>query len=510
MLARVSPQAIGAFGLLIVYINLVATFFFLGGNAVVIRFLPQLEPARRRAFLLTYSLVVLAALAPWIALSLFWPHGLRFLFGEIGGARFQQLLLWLAPIPIALSLATASLKGLLRIEWAQALNRAVTVASFLAYACLYVFALPLLRGHYAELMWGIYLTLAGLVAICAFVLLLRLMPPAPGPAPEPSPTPAQWPAGAEARSRPLLFLPPGFWGYTFGLQGNSAITFVATQLDVLFVLHWAGLRVLGLYVALMTLVAMAPVVLNLVLDSLLPSLTNALARPSDLAAASLGGGPIADLLDTFSRLLFPGALALAAALALFAAPLARLFGPQYLGIIPLLRVAAPLAALQCGGNLFGTIFSATGQPQRPIWAHLGRILLFVAVFPSLWRRWGLAGAVAAWIAAELTYQGILAWQLWARPPARAAFFHRGGAGRRGYLTLLACLPLILAAARLSASWPQLATAGLWLALVAGYFPVAGYSPGELLLLLRLLLPGELSPLRRQAGRPSSISAPADP
>lgn len=455
MLARTGPQVIGAFGLLLIYVRLVSTFLLLGGNAVLIQFLPQLAPAERRGFLVRYGAIVLLALVPWFAVAWFWPVGLHWLFGAVGGTRFQVILIWLSPIYIALSLSTAALKGLLEITWAQILGRAVTVGSFVIYAFLFFSDRRFLAREYLILIWGIYLTLAAIAAGAGLRIFWRRTTPA-------------GPRAARARG-----LPPGFWRYTLNLQGNSAIGFLSASLDSLLVLHWGGLGKLGLYVALMTLLTITPTLLDLLLDTLLPSLTHAIA---------LGGRTaINGLNDACSRVLYVGALALASFMALFAGPLVGIFGPAYAGLAPLLRLAAPAAAVLAASHLYNTIFSAIGQPQRSTVAQTARLAVFIALFPPLWRADGLAGAVWTWMAAEMAHH-----------LASVFFVRRGGLQlpfRRGYamfwLALAASGGLACAVPRLAAGWDALA----WVAILAAFLGAAGYRSGEIRAFLRFLRPG---------------------
>lgn len=147
----------------------------------------------------------------------------------------------------------------------------------------------------------------------------------------------------------------------------------------------------------------------------------------------------------------------------------------------MLRVAAPAAAILAASHLYNTIFSAIGQPQRSTVAQIFRLVVFVALFPSLWQTQGLAGAVWAWAASELAHH-----------LASVYFVRRGGLHLpfpRGYavfwLGLSAGSGLALTAPRL----PLTLDAAAWFAIVTGFFVAAGYAPAQIRAFLRLLLPG---------------------
>src|SRR5262245_36494345 len=65
ILARVSPEAIGTYGLLSLYVGVTSVFLFLGGPAVAIKFIPEIVPERRISFLLSYFLVACGAALPY-------------------------------------------------------------------------------------------------------------------------------------------------------------------------------------------------------------------------------------------------------------------------------------------------------------------------------------------------------------------------------------------------------------------------------------------------------------
>src|SRR6185437_7032021 len=266
ILARVAPEVIGTFGLLQIYIAAVSVFFFIGGNAVLIKFIPELDDACGRvSFFLSYFAVNCVALIPWLVAATIWPGGLRYLFGEGHTGPFWIFLLYLSPIYIVYSASLAALKGMLQLKWAQALDRIVTIGSFIIYVLLFVAARPLLEKHYTAVIWGAYLGLVLVVAYSAMRRFLRLNPE------------FSW-------SRFRFLLPAGFWRYTLSLQGNSMLGFFTGRLDYLLLLYLGGLALLGKYVALMALLLPISKVTSFFLDSLLPSLTNTLAR-HDLASS---------------------------------------------------------------------------------------------------------------------------------------------------------------------------------------------------------------------------------
>ncbi len=454
LLARVSPEAIGTYGVLLMYVDLIAVFFYLGGNAVAIRFLPSLGPEERLSFLASYFLLISGVATLWLGAAALWPDKLRYLFGQSTGAPFQWLLLSAWPVLILFSLVPAALKGMMELRCAQALSRTVTIGSFAVYGLLFVAAPGFLTAHYGRLIWAVYLSLAGIASAIGLRVLLRLN---------------DW-RGPARRLR--FFLPPGFWRYTLGLQAGSILGFVSTRLDYLFLLNAGGLAVLGQYVALITLVSVIPILIGFLLDSLLPALTRTLADPDTRCSRQVT--------ETYLRLIFPVALGMGCFLLFFAEPLVRLLGPRYRHLGLLIQFAAPFAALQAINGLTGTILSATGRSQADATIKAIRIVVFVSCFWPLWSRAGLLGAVQAWALGELTYQCLSLFLVCRKKVFPFSLFNT-----------YAPFALVLAAAT-AAAWKMrqvwVASAGLWLVFLLAFLVLAGYTGREVRRLGRLILP----------------------
>src|SRR5579872_5198856 len=73
LLARVGPDTIGVYGVLTVWIGLIASIFYFGGDPVVIRFVPECQPRERGRFLLTYLLLIFASLFGWLLIADLFP-----------------------------------------------------------------------------------------------------------------------------------------------------------------------------------------------------------------------------------------------------------------------------------------------------------------------------------------------------------------------------------------------------------------------------------------------------
>ncbi len=453
LLARLGPEALGTYGLLLVYVGLVSTLLFLGGNAVAIRFLPLLSAQQRVPFLLRYLGVIAVALAPWLLWATVFPAQLRLFFGSTGGWAFQRDIIWLAPLYILFSLALSVLRGVLAIGLAQVLNRMVTIGSFCSYAVLFWVAPQLLRQHVIGLVWGIYLGWSVLATLLAILRLRRRLLI--------EPSEWQWKGS----------LPRGFWRYTLSLHGNSVLGFFVLQLDSVLVVRAGGLRVLGAYTAVMTVALFVPTMVRVLLESLLPSLTNAIAVEQNETAGAL--------CRTYLRLMMPGALLWATGAVLLARLVLAVLGPAYQGLELLLAVAVVISALQPFTLIAGTILSAIGKPEATIAVRIVRTLAYVPLFVVLWAHLGVSGAVYAWAVAELLNQAGTLYFLRREKTFPFPYLrtYLASAAALAVAVVLACTPLVWV---LRAVCIPAALALFWL--------LAGYSLAEARSLFHVLIP----------------------
>ncbi|MGA9883693.1 MAG: hypothetical protein WBQ34_08240 [Candidatus Acidiferrales bacterium] len=455
ILARTSPEAVGTYGLLGVYIGLNLGIFYLGGDAVAIKFIPELEPEKRPSFLVSYFLVICLAVLPWIVAATIWPQGLQHLFGKEASPSFELLLLVLSPIPILGSLVSAALKSVLDIGWAQLIRRLATISSFLVFGSLYFFLRSTLSRHYPLVIWGTYLTVCLGGAAGGFYRLWRV-------------------AGWNRYWRGIrFFLPRGFWPYTLSLQQVSALSFISGRLDVVLILNIAGLDLLGKYVAVITLAEAIRLISAYFAGTLLPSLTNTLADGNVAGAGSA--------FHVHMRILFLVSTASTCGLILLARPITALLGLKYHGLSTLVVLAALLVGICTPGGLGGALLSSIGRQQLAVWVGVGQIAIYVLMFALLWPRYRLTGAVLAY--------GI-GWVFSNTALLIVARFN--SPFRFSAVSEYAALAIVAIGAGFIA---QLTSPGFgagvltWALSVLAYLAIARYSPTECKQLIRLFLPG---------------------
>ena len=369
LLARTGPEVLGTYALLIVYLGVISTLLYLGGDAVLIRFLPFLKQEQRASFIASYALITLMALIPWLTAATLWPGQLRHVFGDAGSQRLQLALVYASPVYVLFSLIVATLKAGLEIRWAQTLLRSVSVGSFLFYAVLFFANRTVLQRNYPTLIPITYLTLAALAAVAGCRRLVRLN------------------NGLNLRANLHFFLPPGFWHYTLSTQATSAVGFFGQRLDLILVLNLGGLPILGKYMAIVTIGESVKVINRIMLETLLPSLTNLLGTSNRTAVAQLFSANLRIVFIVAATTTFGGIFLMN--------PLIALLGPAYLPMRPLFIVMLLFSGLSAPGAIGGTLLSSIGKQQYSLVVGSGQIALYLGLFLALWPRWGLYGSVVA-------------------------------------------------------------------------------------------------------------------
>ena len=367
LLARVGPEVIGTYGLLMVYIGIVSSLFYFGGDAVVIKFVPGLRPEERLSFLATYAALVLGFVVICVGAVALWPRSLHYVFGDAGGARFQLQMLCLSPLYVLFSLVVAAHKAVLDMRWAHLLTRVLTIGSFLFYGVVYVAWRGVLAAHYVGMIWGVYLVFTTLATVIGLQHLLRL------------------PEWSSACRRLSVLLPRSFWHYTVTTEQVSLVAFLMQRFDLILVMNLGGITTLGKYVTVLTVAESIRIANKLFVDTLLPSLTNI------IAAGNLSGA--SQVVAMNLRLLFLVNFLGISALALCIDPITKLFGPQYVSLRALFILSILLVGLAAPGTIGGHLLSSVGKQYQVFFICSLQVALLLVLFLFSWARWDLLGAV---------------------------------------------------------------------------------------------------------------------
>ena len=377
MLARLGPETLAVLGLLSVYIGLVSSVLYFGGDSVIIRFIPDCRREDRAAFLCSYLLLILTFLGVWLLLVGTYPNVLRLILGHHVDGRVNFLLICLAPILIVFQMVVACLKGMLEIKLSQALAKLLIMGSLFAYGAILLLAPRLMVSEPQAVIWGIYLALAALLSLGGTIRICQLC----------------------GFQNLRFYLPHGFWGYSFDSQMVSTLSFLAGRLDYLLILNFGGLANLGRYVAIMSVATAAPLLTGFFLDTLLPSLTNMVAVRNSAGAAQV--------FVMHMRILFLVNVGATCAMMVLAEHILYLIGAPYAKLQHLIVVAVLLRGIATPGPSGGTLLASVGRQRLAVWVGGLQVVVFSGLFFLLWDRWALVGVVIADGIAAIVHGSVL-------------------------------------------------------------------------------------------------------
>jgi len=452
LVARVGPETIGVYGLLSVYIGLITAFLYFGGDTVVIKFTADCSEEDRASFLLSYLVVILIVLVPWLVFAYFCPAAMHLVLGKGPDDRTDFLLLCLAPLPIIFHMVIACSKGMLDIRFSQTLAKLLTIISLLAYGIIFLVARQLLATHPTTVIWGIYLGLTAILAGVGAVRVFRL----------------------SGRLRIRFYLPNGFWRYAVDTQQVGIVYFLTSRIDYVLILNFGGLAILGKYVAIMAVAATVPMMNGLFMDTLLPSLTNMIAARNDRAAA--------EVFMMHMRILFLVTVAVSCAIMVLAVPATMVMGAKYRSIAGLIILMAMLQGVASPGVFGGTLLSSVGRQSLAVWTGVLDVALFGILFLGTWYRWNLTGAVVAYGLSVLVSNALLM-----TVALRAARIYPSIIGL-WFKAALVQATLGTIALYWTPLGPIAATL-TWVVAMAAFFRVSHYEVSEFKLLAQTFVPG---------------------
>ncbi len=233
LLGRTGPDALGFYGLLGVTLSVITTFFVLGGNHVVITYLPKVEPSLRNRFLGTYAVVVIGAAALLLVACLVEPRLLRALYGPSLRLPVVAYLAVLLPVGVAQTLVWSTMQARLQLRGLAVSQQAVPILTCSVVVA--VIALgelterPSLLASRPFLLFTVLAANAVSLVVGAGVLIRT----------RPQPT-----AATGMRRR---YLPEGFWRFTLSFHLATVLFFLIRNGDQIMVLRELGLTELGYY-----------------------------------------------------------------------------------------------------------------------------------------------------------------------------------------------------------------------------------------------------------------------
>ncbi len=367
VLARVSPEAVGIYSVLGIYLSVVSTLLYFGGGTVSIRFMAELPGQKRLPFFLSYFALTLVAAGLAILIFSTIPHLPTLLLGPRANLGLFQFLLLCSPITLLFFETLAALRGLLQVTFAQALMRAVTFTACLFYGYMLIFHNTQFQRQYIIVIIGFYFALM----VAATLVGVRKI----------------WKIVASSARRLSWFLPTDFWSFALAVQVPSMLALMQLKIDEMLSLRILGLTQLGIYFVLSQLAGASELLTNFFLDGVFPGLF------SLQAAGRLEQN--AELYQKTARYVLLICASVGFSLIALSEPLLRFLGTRYASIYPSLLLLLCFVSLDSLGPVNHTLI--VGLKKLKEWTVvqsvrlIGFFILFVVFAPSR----GIPGVVLA-------------------------------------------------------------------------------------------------------------------
>jgi O-antigen/teichoic acid export membrane protein len=167
VLGRISPEALGIYGLLGIFVTFTTTLILFGGNNAFAKYLPEMGAKKRAAFLSSYALVIFA-IAVLITIILYlYPQILSELFGQQFPQNFLNYFVIFVPILLLFFIFNYTLNGLLELKISVIIGQLMTFSNFLFFTFMYFFC----HSFFSENLWLIIFGFS--IALYSFLVLLQ-------------------------------------------------------------------------------------------------------------------------------------------------------------------------------------------------------------------------------------------------------------------------------------------------------------------------------------------------
>ncbi|WP_273277813.1 lipopolysaccharide biosynthesis protein [Methanothrix soehngenii] len=294
ILGRISPEALGVYGLLNIFILSVTTFLLFGGGNVIIKYLPEIDNDKKVSFLATYTLIVFLITMLAIGLILCYPQILKILNFQAYPPDMLKYLIIFVPIIILYFIFDSALNGLMMIKISVIIKQTAIYGNFIVFTILFLFNKDFFRDHLWAIIWGSSFVLYTILGLLVFTLTAKKMKYTSlntsklksrvhecshaNTDKEVASYDSSWSFRTVSILRNFkLYLPKRFWSFALFVHALTIIGFAYDKIDQLLIVSYFGIHELGLYYAALqtaTLIRFVPMLIGSVI---LPSFSNLLA-----------------------------------------------------------------------------------------------------------------------------------------------------------------------------------------------------------------------------------------
>jgi O-antigen/teichoic acid export membrane protein len=386
-LGRIDPEGgvVGAYALVVLFMQVVITFVLLGGVSTVTNFLPKIEARRDKySFLISYGALSLVAVGLFEAVIFLRPDLIDAVIRQTVNSEVRNALALLAPLVVLAQLVTFALAGLMNFRLSALLGQ-IQIVLISGVATLGLVRPDFLRDDALRVL---LLTISAAQVLVIVIGGIRV-------------------ARDLARGVPRLFLPPGFWRFASYVHLNTLTTFAYLNLDQVLVVAALGVEELGGYFVMLQCAQLIRFIPHRISQVMLASFSHLVSAGDNER--------LTRAYTRLSRLIVVAATGTTLMLVLFSKQIGLVFGEWYAERHLYLVLLAVPTHIACLGQINGMLIMAEEKAgpffaisMVQIFVQLGLALLFL---DSLGTYAVILGKGAGLVIAQIGLFALLRWGL---------------------------------------------------------------------------------------------------
>lgn len=263
VIGRISNEALGIYAFINIFISFVITFVLIGGNNVIVKFLPELKNKEKNHFLLNYFLIILLISILSILVLCFYPNSLEIVLGQSYPANIVPYLILFIPFIILYSVFDYTLVGLLEIKASTIIKQISVYGTFIIFSILLLFFPKIMTSDPWFMILIVILIFYILMTIMAFHIVYNKI------------------INQKKNNRPtnkeIFQYPPGFWRYLIFVHISTILVFFYDKIDQLFIIGNLSVADLGVYYAALQTATLIRYIPMLIGNVSLPTFSNIFA-----------------------------------------------------------------------------------------------------------------------------------------------------------------------------------------------------------------------------------------
>jgi O-antigen/teichoic acid export membrane protein len=226
-LAKISPEIVGYYSLVTIFISTITTFVFVGGSTVLPTLVPKIKSRVKKTsfissyFLLLFSLVLVSMLIGFLFPSIFE----LFLKKEISNDLFIMLLI-LIPFMFLLQYSQWILNSIFEIKLSSIVEKLRVILLFVSLPIIYVIDNDFFTENFIEVLIAL--------TILSYIYGIKL-------------SFNDISNSLKVKKINVFYFPEGFWKFILTAQSLSILSYFFNNFDKLMVVQHFGIKELGIY-----------------------------------------------------------------------------------------------------------------------------------------------------------------------------------------------------------------------------------------------------------------------